>query len=93
MYKLFNLRPLRKFSELLFRTIKRWLSKFNINATAPYEKVTASNLTIMQNISLAVSAVTIWLYVTLDTLFCEVTEAFGLTFEESNELAEEREEW
>ncbi|MGP1922725.1 MAG: hypothetical protein ACTS5F_01495 [Candidatus Hodgkinia cicadicola] len=88
MHKLFNLRPFRKFTELLFRLINQVLSKFNINASASNERLTTTNLSILQNISLAASAVTIWLYITFDTLFCVITETFGLTFEDPNELAE-----
>ncbi|MGP1922774.1 MAG: hypothetical protein ACTS5F_01785 [Candidatus Hodgkinia cicadicola] len=92
LYKLFNMRTFHKFTELFFRAIKWTLSKFNVNATAAYEKLPEPKLTILQNISLAVSAVTIWLYVALDTLYCAVIETFGLTFEDSNELAEEYED-
>ncbi|MGP1922577.1 MAG: hypothetical protein ACTS5F_00595 [Candidatus Hodgkinia cicadicola] len=86
------MRPLRKLTELLFRPIRWTLSKFNVNTSASYERLTTSDLTILQNISLAASAVTIWLYVALDTLYCAVTESFGLTFEDPNEFAEENED-
>ncbi|MGP1921726.1 MAG: hypothetical protein ACTS4Z_00465 [Candidatus Hodgkinia cicadicola] len=84
--------PLQKFTELIFQLIKLILSKFNINTTAPSERLTIPNLSIMQNISLAFSAVTIWFYIVLDTLYCVVTESLGLTFEDLSKFEDDYDE-
>ncbi|MGP1915905.1 MAG: hypothetical protein ACTS6G_00360 [Candidatus Hodgkinia cicadicola] len=85
------MRTARKFIELLLRSIKRTVIKFNVNVSALFgsRKLPTRKLTIMQSISLAVSAAVIWVYIALDTLYCAVIDRFELTFEDLNELIDE----